>query len=271
MIQLQEDVQRQYFQRIGYTDKPAADLATLKALHQLHPASIPFENIDVLLDAGIDLTLDRISHKLIDRHRGGYCFEQNNLLMAVLRNIGFVVEPLMARVHWQLPADAPANPRSHMVLRTFVDGIPWLVDVGFGGLVLTAPLQLIPGILQTTQHETFRLIEHSYGYMLEVELNDGWQPVYQLGTEPQLPIDIEVANWYTSAHPDSKFRHVLMAARATEDTRYTLLNNRLTIRKHGESPLRKVLNADALATVLESNFLLPVDTKWQKMLQRLTE
>ena len=130
MIKLQD-----YFQRIGFTSSPRADLPTLQALHQLHPAHIPFENIDVLLGEGINLTPNQISNKLIHRRRGGYCFEQNNLLMAVLRDIGFTVEPLMARVVWQQPDDAPAGPKTHMVLRTRIDGMPWLVDVGFGGLV----------------------------------------------------------------------------------------------------------------------------------------
>lgn len=260
-----------YLQRIGFNGNARADLATLQAIHALHPAHIAFENIDVLMDQGIPLQLDEISKKLVDQQRGGYCFEQNNMLMAAMRELGFTVEPLMARVMWQLPPDAPAGPKTHMVLRTIIDGTPWLVDVGFGGLVLTAPLQMRTDLLQPTQHETFRLVKCEFSFLLEVEINQQWQPVYQLGMEPQQPIDIELANWYTSAHPQSKFRHNLMAARATSDTRYTLLNNRLSIREKGSEAVRKELNIDELMTALADYFLLPVQPEWRARLHRLVD
>src|SRR5690606_9412816 len=189
----------------------------------LHPAAIPFENIDVLLGRNINLELPAVFEKLVTAGRGGYCFEHNGMLMEVLRSIGFTVEPLLARVVWRRPEDAAPGPRSHMVLRTFVDDQPWLVDVGFGGLVLTAPLQFNANIVQDTQHESFRLINVPGGYRLEALLDKQWYPVYILGGEPVPDIDFEVANWYTSSHPESHFRHNLMAARTTEDTRYALL------------------------------------------------
>lgn len=258
-----------YFQRIGYEQSPEVDLATLKSLHSLHPASVAFENIDVLLDSGINLDMSQICNKLIYGGRGGYCFEQNNLFMAVLRRIGFEVEPLMARVLWQTPSGAPANPRTHMVLRTLIEGTPWLVDVGFGGLVLTTPLQFVPDLVQTTHHETFRLKEFNDGYILEVLLAGQWQPVYHLGAEVQQPIDIEVANWYTSTHPNSKFRQNLLAARATKETRYTLLNNHFTVRHSGQEPERQTLNTDELVTVLRESFLLPVQADWRHVLHQI--
>ena len=260
-----------YFQRIGFTGSPAADLSTLREIHRLHPAAIPFENIDVLAGDGIDLAMDRIVDKLIGRGRGGYCFEQNWLLMTALRELGFDVEPLMARVVWQQPVGAPAGPKTHLVLRTLVDGEPWLVDVGFGGMVLTAPLILTPDLQQPTPHETFRLIEQRFGYQLEVLLSQQWQPVYQLSMEPQQPIDIEVANWYTAAHPNSKFRHHLMAARVTDETRYTLLNNRLAVRHQGQPADYQLLDTAGLARVLEEQFLLPVSDDWFELLQRQVE
>ncbi|EOC0415520.1 arylamine N-acetyltransferase, partial [Cronobacter dublinensis] len=45
-----------YFARIGFTGEPLPTLATLNALHQCHTATIPFENLDVLL--GREILLD---------------------------------------------------------------------------------------------------------------------------------------------------------------------------------------------------------------------
>ncbi|EMA8652861.1 arylamine N-acetyltransferase, partial [Cronobacter sakazakii] len=68
-----------YFSRIGYTGEPRPTLETLTALHKRHTATIPFENLDVLLGREILLDDDAIFVKLVEAGRGGYCFEQNAL------------------------------------------------------------------------------------------------------------------------------------------------------------------------------------------------
>ena len=147
-----------YFARIGYDGPARTDLATLRAIQELHPAAIPFEAIDVLLGRGIDLAPGAVDAKLIAGGRGGYCFEQNGLLRRVLTALGYRVEPLMARVLWNRPAGAPAQPRTHMVLRVELDGVPWLADVGFGSVVPTAPLRLDTEAPQQNPHDTFRVV-----------------------------------------------------------------------------------------------------------------
>ena len=62
-----------YLARIGYDGPRTPTLETLRALHALHPAAIPFEAIDVLLDRGIDLDPAVVDAKLIGAGRGGYC------------------------------------------------------------------------------------------------------------------------------------------------------------------------------------------------------
>src|SRR5690606_7025466 len=130
-----------YCARIGYDGPREPTLATLRALHALHPAAIAFEALDVMLGRGIDLAPAAVEAKLVHQRRGGYCFEQNGLFQRVLAAMGFEVEALLARVLWRTPADAPPRPRTHMALRVMVEGEPWLADVGFGGCVMTAPLR----------------------------------------------------------------------------------------------------------------------------------
>lgn len=244
----------EYYHRIGFEGAASADLATLQALHHLHPTAIPFEHFDVLLDRGIQLDQSSFWNKLVHQSRGGYCFEHNGLFEAVLKAIGFEVEPLLARVLWNRKEDSPSQPRTHKALRVMIDGEPWLADVGFGGLVLTAPLRLNTDASQPTQHESFRLIDLGYGYRLEANLPKGWMPVYELSNAPQIAADFEVANWYTSTHPDSHFRHNLMLARTTWNTRFALLNNRLSIRHKGEPPQVQYLDKDELFQAVIDTF-----------------
>ena len=87
-----------YFARIGYEGKASVDLATLSALHALHPAAIVFENLDPLLGRPVPLDLAALQAKLVTGRRGGYCFEQNTLFKAVLEASRFLGhEPRRAR------------------------------------------------------------------------------------------------------------------------------------------------------------------------------
>lgn len=258
-----------YCQRIGFIGQPTADIDTLQRLHAAHTNTLAFENVDVLLNRGIKTDIDSVVNKLIYQGRGGYCFEHNGLLLHVLRHIGFEVEPLMARSVWQLPAGAAAGPKTHMVLKVSVDQQVWLADVGFGGVVLPTPVRWVFDEAQTTSHESFRLLQVEDGDQLQILLGDEWTPMYTISAERQHPIDFDVANWFTSTHPNSKFRLGLIAARVTSDTRYALLNNRLTVRQKNAAPQQRLLSLDELMHCLEHDFGLAVESQWQEVLQPL--
>ncbi|MGZ5214282.1 MAG: arylamine N-acetyltransferase family protein, partial [Actinomycetota bacterium] len=87
-----------YLARIGHTGDLGPTIDTLTALHREHVLSIPFENLDILLGRPIRLDLESLQAKLVQRRRGGYCFEQNSLFAAVLEHLGFDIVRLAARV-----------------------------------------------------------------------------------------------------------------------------------------------------------------------------
>lgn len=249
-----------YLARVGYRGRPRADLETLRALTALHPAAIPFEAVDVFLGRPVDLDPQAIQAKLIDAGRGGYCFEQNGLLKGVLDALGFTVEGLIGRVVWMRPSDAPPLPLTHMALRVTIEGERWLADVGFGSCVPGAPLRLdCDGVAQPTRHEAFRLTSQGTWTVLEAQLPDGWYPVYLLAPEPALDIDYVAANWYTSTHPESRFRQELRVALTTPQRRTTLLNNRLSVRHAQGGQERRFLGESELADALMSTFGLRLD------------
>lgn len=257
-----------YLARIGYDGECAPTLHTLRELHRHHPAALVFEAIDVLLDRGVDLSPAAVDAKLISAGRGGYCFEHNGLFKRVLEALGYEVESLAARVHWMRPVDAPLAAFSHMALRVRVDGEPWLVDVGFGGCVMDAPLRLGVREPQATGHEDFRLVPTTHGILLQADLAGEWAPVYELSNEPRVDADFEQANWFTSTHPDSPFRRNLMVARTTPEARCTLLNSRLTVRRPDGWTDQRVLNADQIEDALARTFSLPVEPAWREVIDR---
>jgi hypothetical protein len=130
-----------YFSRIAYRASREPTLATLHAITAAHAAAIPFENLDVLLARPIHLDAETLQRKLVHERRGGYCFEQNGLLLLILQALGFQVVPISARARHQIPRDV-VPPRTHVFLRVDLDDGSWLVDVGLGNLSLTSAIRL---------------------------------------------------------------------------------------------------------------------------------
>ena len=82
-----------YLRRIAYEGPREPSLGALRAIVAAHSTAIPFENIDVLLKRGVRLDIATLHDKLVQRRRGGYCFEQSTLLGAALRVLGFHSSP----------------------------------------------------------------------------------------------------------------------------------------------------------------------------------
>ncbi len=244
-----------YCARIGYDGPRTPTLETLNDLMSAHVQRVPFENLDVLLGRGISLEPEALHRKLIDERRGGYCFEQNGLLLLVLTQLGFDVTPLSARVRYQRPRDyTPA--RTHLFLRVVIDDVPWVADVGVGGLSLTSAIRFDVEGEQATRHEPRRLIVEDGRHFHQARLGGEWCDVLEFTGETMPPIDRELANWFTSTHPQSHFRHRLVAARALPDGgRLTLVNRELsTRRRSGEADTRLLDTPGELLDVLAADF-----------------
>ncbi|HEY4248403.1 MAG TPA: arylamine N-acetyltransferase [Lacunisphaera sp.] len=254
-----------YFARIGYTGSHTADLEALHAITRHHATSIPFENLDVLLGRGIDVSPAAVERKLVREQRGGYCFEQNHLLLLALRALGFDAVPVSARVRWQHPRDF-IPPRTHLFLRVTIAGEPWLTDVGFGGISLTSAIRLDFDGEQSTPHESRRIVRESGRFFHQIRLGEEWNDACEFSGEEMPSIDRELANWWTSTNPNSKFRQNLMVARADTEGRRFTLNNREFIHRRGTEIIerRTLATADELLELLASRFDLhfPAGTRF---------
>jgi N-hydroxyarylamine O-acetyltransferase len=243
-----------YLERIGYTGAATADLNTLTAIHRRHVDAIAFENLDPLLGRPVSLDLGSLQDKLVRSRRGGYCFEHNTLLKGALEALGFAVTSLSARVRWMALPDRPLGARTHMLLLVELPDGPWIADVGFGHL-LDAPLRLTADLEQRSPSATYRLSGTGGYFELATLLPAGWQPIYLLSTEPQVPADFEVANWWTSTSPRTWLTRSLLVQRLGDKARYQLSNARFTERHHdGRFVERTIESAQELGEVLDQVF-----------------
>jgi N-hydroxyarylamine O-acetyltransferase len=239
-----------YLRRINYAGSIAPTLDTLATLHRLHPAAIPFENLDPLMERPVRLQLSDIEQKLLNERRGGYCFEHNLLLKAVLETMDYKVTPLAAGVLWGHEEGYEPVALNHMILVVDVGGVPYLTDVGFGGQVMTAPLRLRAEIDQEAGGEKYRLMGGHPKWRLESEIAGEWKPLYQFALEPKTLDDYIAANDLTMA----LFRDNLVAARVDNGKRFALRNTRLNTHENGETTTRMLTNLLEIREVLTTVF-----------------
>ena len=257
-----------YFARIGYAGPRTASLETLGALHALHPAAIPFENLDVLLGRRVRLDMSAVERKLIAEKRGGYCFEQNGFFAQVLRKLGFQVTGLAARVVFGQAPDMIR--RSHMLLKVDLPEGPYVADVGFGGRAPSAPLRLDVSGEQMTPHGGFRLARSGDVFDQQTRIEGVWETLYRFSLEEQSRQDYEMANWYICTHPESEFTVRLMAARLPPGRRLGLMNNQFSIHYADRTSERRSLaSAEEIAQVLETDFAIALPSPRHELLQAL--
>ena len=197
-----------YLRRIGLVGH--ADLG-LAEVHRAHATSVPFENFDSFSGVPVSLALEDLESKLVERGRGGYCFEHNLLLASALESLGGMeVSPLLARV--RLGPEGAPRPLNHLGLRVKDrDGANWLADVGFGGGGLLEPVPFEPGIESDQSGWRYRIVEDGPEFVLQVLQDGGWSDMYGFVPEPAEPVDIVVSNWFTATHPESPFVTGVMA------------------------------------------------------------
>lgn len=240
-----------YLRRIAHTGRLAPDGQTLAALHRAHLAAIPFENLDVILGRGISVDLEHVQAKLVDRGRGGYCYEHAILFGAILSRLGFGVDRLLARTG---DPDEHPRPRSHMVLRVRAGQQRWLADVGFGSGLLQ-PLPLAATGPQRQGAWQYELIQERDGaWRLREHDGERWTTIQTFTEEPQYLVDIEVANYNTATNPHSPFVQRPIVVRKGDSWVRRLLGREYTLDIPGQPARRRMLSDGEYAEVLRGEF-----------------
>lgn len=245
---------KRYLQRLGFEAPPPPTLETLRELQWRHTGAFTFENLATVTGAPVLIDLASIEQKVLHGGRGGYCYELNHLFFALLLELGFDVRAISGRVVMNQPEGA-WTARTHRLSLVTLDGVRYVTDVGFGGMVPTAPLLLDTEAEQATPHEPYRIEKQPDGYMLRANVGGEWRPMYLFDLQRQEDIDFTIGNWYVSTHPQSPFANRLMVARTGDGWRRTLNNGSFAIHRIGaESERRDVIDVDELIELLLQEF-----------------
>lgn len=219
-----------YLARIGVIGPIDLTAETLRRLHLAHLYTVPFENLDISLGREIVCDEERFFHKIVELQRGGFCYELNGAFAALLRQLGFRVTLLSARVSRE---DGGASPDfDHLALRVDLDE-SWLVDVGFGDSFLE-PLRLKPEIEQEQDGFRFRMAAVGDVLIVQRKLAEGiWKSLYQFTLQPRQLADFEARCRFQQTSPESHFTRQRVCTLPTSNGRITLSDLKL-IRTTGE-------------------------------------
>jgi N-hydroxyarylamine O-acetyltransferase len=221
---------KSYLDRIGYSGPTAPTPETLRAIHQAHLLSVPFENLDIALGRKIVVDEDAFVRKGVEQRRGGFCYELNGAFAALLRALGYPVTLLSARVARDAGGWGPEF--DHLTLRVDLN-VPWLADVGFGESFLE-PLRLKVESEQVDPAGTFRLMKCGDRLQLEKAETDGnWKRQYSFTIQSRRLEEFAGMCHYHQTSPESSFTQKSICTRATPEGRITLADMKLIVTKNG--------------------------------------
>lgn len=224
-----------YLNRIHYRGSVAATREALCDLQRAHMLSVPFENLDIVpLHTPIRLDEQALYDKIVRRRRGGFCYELNGMFAWLLRQVGYRVTYLNARVAGRDGRIGPDFDHLALLVQPPLGGGHWLADVGFGDSFVEpldfAEAEHIEGL------RAYRLEKAAGGYFTWQRTYDGaWKRMYFFDLTPHhFPSEYEAACIYQQRSPETSFTRQAVISRLTENGRITLEPGKLIETVNGE-------------------------------------
>ena len=219
-----------YLARIGIDEPVEVSVEGLERLQRAHLTRVPFENLDVFNRRGVHTGTGWSVSKIVDRGRGGWCYELNGAFAALLSGLGFRVKRLGARVLFPPLSAVP----DHLTVEVTLDQ-RYLVDVGFGDSFIR-PLPLDSRGPHDGGSGTYRFEFDGELTTLAFEGPNGLEPQYRFGTRPYSAEDFDEPSRRLQITPGLQWTRSAFATRLLDGgpDRVTLLKDRIKFRRNGE-------------------------------------
>ena len=221
------DVDR-YLERIGYAGSYEPTLETLTALHRAHMLSVPFENLDIALGRPLVLDAEQNYAKIVERRRGGWCYELNGLFAWLLEQLRFRVTLLGSR----LTGHTTSVDLAHLLLLVDFDE-PYIADVGFG--------------------DNSSLVPFPLAQVTDGTIPCGHQSIVFTLTPRSIDEFAEMCTFQQTS-PESGFVRVRKCTMALPDGRVTLRELVLSEERNGQRTERGLADDDEWRAVLADRF-----------------
>ncbi len=240
-----------YLERIGLATNPArhSDLEGLERLQRAHVTTVPFENLSIVGDpvtdspgSGVTLDLQRLYHKIVERERGGFCYELNGLFGWLLDELGYPVDRLAGMV---IGDDGDVQPPANHHTNLVSLDRPYIVDVGLGIPTVRRPIPLDGTPVEDDIGTEWRIVESDrpdteHLTQFRETPDDGWTDRYYFSRAPRELSYFEASCDFLQSAPESPFTGDPVITKATAEGHLKLTASTLTHRVDGESTTESV-------------------------------
>lgn len=237
---LDEPTVEAYLAKLGLDSTIPRTDEGLTLIQNAHLQHIPYSTIHQFLEGPEPIQPSQIVTRIVETGHGGYCFELNSALFALLRELGLNVQrhAALIRRHPSAAAADLLRTANHTIISvrnlptaTNPDGM-WLMDVGMGDGPYN-PLSLSPGIYR----------EEAFEYALKQSPKNGaWQFLHHpLGSFFDMTFDtahqmdaqtLNAVHLKLGGLPTSRFvRNLIVELRPDANTTDTLVNCELQRRQ----------------------------------------
>lgn len=248
----------------------AMDVDFLNQLQSKHIARYSFNSLAVVLGHDISLEIEAIFNKIVEKKRGGYCFEHNKLVLTVLKEIGFDVRLLMAKVIYNRDIDVA---RTHRITLLNLQGDDYIVDAGFGHLGARYPVKIELGLEQNQGDAVYRIVKNSQeDYCYQLLKDNEFFTLYTFNYYHYSEAECLPAHFYSHKSPEAAFVNNMVVCRkfyndilSLRNDNFSRISNEATITTVISNPaqLHQILNDEfelnfdfAIAEFLFSKFIL---------------
>ena len=243
-----------YCRRMAVPRPHTADAVSLHVLHRAHQMTVPFENLSIHLSEPISLAEDDLIDKIVNRRRGGFCYELNGAFAFLLQAMGAEVKRIAARVYGNGQTGPPFDHMALVVRASDASG-PWLIDVGFGS-------HSVYPLLFDSRHEQddpagrFLLVDTADG---DVDVLKDGKPQYRIEPRERSLADFIPTCWWQQTSPDSHFTRSTICSRLTEDGRVSLSGRTLITTQPGSRTEQHLPDDDAVLAAYREHFGIVLD------------
>jgi N-hydroxyarylamine O-acetyltransferase len=245
---------RHYLEALDLQVQPPT-LAYLNELVRRHIARLSFCSIGPRLGLALPLELPALFERIVVRRRGGYCFEHNGLFFAMLAQLGFEVQLLLARVVYT----GTVHPGlTHRLTLVTLGEERYIADVGFGPMGPRAAVSL-SGAPDARHWQSYRAHEaQTNEWHLQLLKDGAWFSLYRFEILNYGQADCELGHFFSHRHPQAVFVNNLVASRILDDEVRSLRNREYRILRQAGDEVRPIAGPEQLQAILMQEFDLRV-------------
>lgn len=249
------DISDEYLRVLGL-QRQQPDLSFLADLTSRHVANFSFSSVGPMLGNDLPLDIESLYQRIVVRRRGGYCFEQNGLLQAILEELGFGVKLYLGRVIYNQDSHPGLTHRINLVE---TGGGRYVADVGFGPMGPRYPVSMT-GEVSQQGFRSFRIAEGRPGEYHMQTLKDGaFYSLYRFELARYGQSDCEVGHFYSHKHPGATFVNHLVVSRILAGEIRSLRNRDFWVITADGEQRQAIEDGAHLGEVLNTGFGVKID------------